>query len=270
MSEKSFPKLEKPFAKPERPFDCLLITRPLAEAQQLAALLADVPLKMVIQPAHEFKPVAIDRSEVARLQQSVASKPSPLLVFTSPRAVQFALMQIPLDLLAACQLAAIGPSTAGALQAVGLESIIQPSAGYTSEDLLQRFDEIPLRANQAWIVAAAGGRTALLEGLQQRGVGAGTLFAYERSAAPVSVENNRQLEQGGKILSLWSGENAIKQLAASLSARAWQHVCAGEWLVVSQRLAATAAAFQPAAVHMSPGPGNEDLATAIRKICPSA
>lgn len=258
---------EKPFAMLAKSFDCLLITRPLIEAQQLAGELADLPLKMVIQPAHEFRPVAIDSSEINRLQHSVRTKPSPLLVFTSPRAVQFALLQLPLSLLAACQWAAIGPSTAAALQAEGLKPIIQPSAGYTSEELLQRFDEIPLRANKAWIVAAAGGRTALLEGLRQRGISAEMLLAYERSAAPVAVENLYQLEQGGKILSLWSSENAMKQLAASLSASAWQQVCAGEWLVVSERLAGIAAAFQPASVHLSAGPGNEDLAKSIRRIC---
>lgn len=251
-------------------FDLLLITRPLAEAQQLALQLADLPLKMVIQPAHEFKAATINSVKLERLQQSVTAKPSPLLVFTSPRAVQFALLQLPAELLAACQLAAIGPASAVALQAAGLESVIQASSGYTSEDLLQRLDETPLKADKAWIVAAAGGRSALLEGLQQRGIDAEPLLVYRRSAAPVSVENIRQLQQGGKILSLWSGENAMKQLAASLSASAWQHVCAGEWLVVSQRLAEVAAAFQPAAVHLSGGPGNEQLATAIRRICLTA
>lgn len=251
-------------------FASLLITRPLAEAQQLASQLADLPLKMVIQPAHEFKPVALGGREMDRLLHSVNLSPAPLLIFTSPRAVQFALLQLPVDLLAACQLAAIGPSTAAALQAMGLESIIQSSAGYTSEDLLQTLDEILLQARQAWIVAASGGRTALLEGLQQRGISSEMLIVYERSAAPVVAENQRQLEQSGKILSLWSGENAIKQLAASLSESAWQRVCAGEWLVVSQRLAGIAAAFKPAAIHLSAGPGNEELAKAIRNICRSA
>ncbi len=251
----------------EIPFNCLLITRPLAEAQQLARQLADLPLKVVVQPAHDFNAITLDSEDFDGLRKAVGIKPAPLLVFTSPRAVQFALLQLPLNLLAACQLAAIGPSTASALQANGLESIIQSSSGYTSEDLLRCFNVIRLRANRAWIVAAAGGRTALIEGLQHRDVEAKMLFVYERSAAAVVAENLRQLEQGGKILSLWSGENAMKQLAASLSKSAWQHVCAGEWLVISQRLAEIAAAFKPAAVHLSAGPGNEELATAIRKIC---
>ncbi len=144
-------------------FDLLLITRPLAEAQQLALQLADLPLKMVIQPAHEFKAATINSVKLERLQQSVTAKPSPLLVFTSPRAVQFALLQLPAELLAACQLAAIGPASAVALQAAGLESVIQASSGYTSEDLLQRLDETPLKADKAWIVAAAGGRSSRVE-----------------------------------------------------------------------------------------------------------
>jgi len=247
-------------------FDCLLITRPLAEAEQLAGRLVDLPLKVVIQPAHEFTSAAMSSIELERLQQAFAAKNPPLLVFTSPRAVQFALPQLPKKWLAACQLAAIGPATAAALQAEGFQARIQATSGYTSEDLLQRLDEFPLQADTAWIVAATGGRNALQEGLLQRGIKAALLLAYTRTAAPVSAENMRQLEQCSRILSLWSGENAMKQMAASLSARAWQHVCAGEWLVVSQRLAEIAAAFQPAVVHLASGPGNEELATAIRRI----
>ncbi len=248
-------------------FDYLLITRPLAEAEELAGQLAELPLKIAIQPAHEFGEVRISTAQIAALTQAKNSKTTPLLVFTSPRAVQFALQQLSQDLLAASQLAAIGPATASVLLAAGLGPVIQSEAGYTSEDLLRRLDEIPLQARQAWIIAAAGGRTALLQGLQQRGLAAEMLLVYERRAALISAQNIHKLEQSGKILSVWTSAESIKLLSAGISASAWQQVCAGEWLVVSERLAEIAAASKPAAVHLSTGPANAELAMAIRKLC---
>jgi uroporphyrinogen-III synthase len=105
-----------------------------------------------------------------------------LLVFTSTRAVQFALQQLPLPLLRSCRLAAIGPATAAALQDAGLEEVLLPETGYRSEDLLQTLEARNVPSRQAWIVAAAGGRQTLLEGLRQRGLDARMLPASTDSA----------------------------------------------------------------------------------------
>jgi uroporphyrinogen-III synthase len=249
----------------ESRFDCLLITRPQAEAENLAAQLGDLGLSIVIQPAHEFAAVQVSTAVLADLQQATHSGLAPLLVFTSTRAVHFALQQLPLECLSACQLAAIGPATALALQQAGFEDVIQPENGYTSEDLLRTLDRSSVRARQGWIVAAEGGREALLRGLQQRGVAAGKMLVYKRGPAPITGSTSGQLDQSKRILSVWTSADAIKQLAQGLSATAWQRVCAGHWLVVSQRLAGVAAELA-ADVSVSAGPGNADLAGSVRQL----
>jgi uroporphyrinogen-III synthase len=248
------------------PIDCLLITRPQPEANELADQLADLGLNTVIQPAHEFTSVPLGDAVLGAFQTASGAGPAPLVIFTSTRAVYFALQQIPADQLAACQLAAIGPATARALEQSGLGSVIQPDQGYTSEDLLRTLDESSVQALTGWIVAAEGGRDALLRGLRLRGITAGWLLVYERQAATILAETVRQLEQSTRILSVWTSADAMQKLARGLSARAWQQVCAGHWLVVSQRLA-DIAPDTAASVLVSKGPGNIDLAHSIRQLC---
>ncbi len=248
-------------------FDCLLITRPRAEADDLAGRLGDLDLPVVIQPAFRFTAVKMAAAEFQALQRAAMAEPPPLLIFTSTRAVEFALPQLPFQLLQACRLAAIGPATAAALQQAGLHSILQADAGYTSEDLLRSLGEAGIHPAQAWIINAAGGRQTLLQGLQQDRVDARELHVYERQPAAVAAANNDRLQQSVQILSVWTSANSMKQLASGLSAAGWRQVCAGEWLVVSPRLAELAAEFQPAAVQVSAAPGNAELAHWVRKRC---
>jgi uroporphyrinogen-III synthase len=248
-------------------FDCLLITRPQAEAEDLAARLSLLDIDVVLQPAHEFSRADISTAELEGIASAAATVPQPLLVFTSTRAVQFALQQLPLPLLQSCRLAAIGQATAAALQDAGLEEVLLPESGYRSEDLLQTLDAKNVAAQQAWIVAAAGGRQALLEGLRQRGLDARMLLVYRRQPAPVPEGNQQALQQSRKVLSVWTSADAMQQLSRGLSPAAWRQVCAGEWLVISQRLARSAEALCATVVHQAAGPGNTELAAAIREIC---
>ncbi len=246
--------------------DCLLITRPHAEAAELAERLCDLDLNVVMQPAHEFAAVPLSAAIIIAFINAVRTGPAPLVIFTSTRAVNFGLQQLPRNQLAECQLAVIGPATAAALQQAGFHAVIQPDNGYTSEALLRKFDETCVQTQTAWIVAAEGGRDALFLGLQQRGVSAARMLVYERQAASISTAAERQLEQSAQVLSVWTSADAMHRLASGLSAAAWKQVCAGHWLVVSQRLADLAAGFA-ADVHISAGPGNADLAQAIRRLC---
>jgi uroporphyrinogen-III synthase len=256
---------------PDARFDGLLITRPQPEAAELAARLADLDLLAVTQPAFTFAAVELAAAKKAHLQRAITTGDQtgqlPLLVFTSTRAVEFALPQLSRDLLRAGKLAAIGPATAAALQAAGLGSVLQPEEGYTSEDLLASLSGPGERPLQAFIFAAQGGRKALLDGLQQSGAKVHELFVYSRQPAAVNKENIALLNQSQRILSVWTSANAMQQLASSLPAVAWRKVCAGEWLVVSPRLAEKATAFGAARVHECNGPGNAELEACVRKLC---
>lgn len=247
---------------------CLLITRPPEEGRELARLVGDMDLRCVLLPAHEFVAVQPARDELAQLETAAASANPPLVIFTSTRAVKFGLMQLGTGLLQSCMLAAIGSATAAALQQAGFSEVLQPSDGFTSEDLLKSIASLPAqRLSEAWILAAEGGRTLLLTGLQDMGINSRMLMVYERRAAALPEEQLRQLQTCDRVISVWTSTDAMKLLSARLAPDAWKKICAGEWLVISQRLAEFASQFSPHGLHFSSGPANPALAAAIRQIC---
>ncbi|HET6564853.1 MAG TPA: hypothetical protein VFG52_05525, partial [Xanthomonadales bacterium] len=79
--------------------------------------------------------------------------------------------------------------------------------------------------------------------------------------------NQQRLQSSSRILSVWTSAEAMQQLSRALPATTWQRVRAGDWLVISQRLAGVAKNYHPAVVHQASGPGNTELAAAIEKIC---
>ncbi|HET6565506.1 MAG TPA: hypothetical protein VFG52_08845, partial [Xanthomonadales bacterium] len=68
-------------------FDCLLLTRPQPENEDLARQLAIPGLEMVLQPAHQFTQATVSDTERQAIQSRVNEGSPPLLVFTSTRSV---------------------------------------------------------------------------------------------------------------------------------------------------------------------------------------
>jgi uroporphyrinogen-III synthase len=246
----------------------IFLTRPRSEARDLAAMLSPLGLEIVIQPAFDFRELdaVIEQPDVfADLE---AGRMNPLLIFTSPRAVSFGLRQLPAGLTRTCQVAAIGPATARALEAEGVSVRVRPTAGYTSEALLQTLKEdssgfISLQRS-AIILAAPGGRKKLKQGLAELGWTAQMLMVYRRENAALDKQEISRLDKATGILSVWTSANGMKSLSQRLPPAVWFRLCQGEWLVISNRLKRLARAYGPNEIHLSSGPGNSDLFTAIR------
>lgn len=246
----------------------VFLTRPKSEARDLAAMLSPLGLEIVIQPAFDFRQLDVAVEQPELFPELEAGGVKPLLIFTSPRAVSFGLRQLPVGLTKTCQVAAIGPATTRALEAEGVSVRIQPAAGYTSEALLQTLGEdtsgfiSPNRS--ALILAAPGGRKKLAKGLEERGWATQMLMVYQRENAALDKQEISRLEKATGILSVWTSANGMKSLSQRLPPAVWFRLCQGEWLVISKRLKRLARAYGPNEIHLSPGPGNSDLFTAIR------
>lgn len=242
----------------------MLITRPRPEAERLAGLLASVGVDSIIQPAREFSKRSLGSSEVRDLN---ALREPLLLIFTSPRSVDFGLPQLPPALVAGAKIAAIGPATARALAAAGKRVDFEPEDGFTSEDLLETLAAQPApTGGVALLVCAPGGREVLLERLGECGWAARPLWVYERKSADIDPGTRQAIEDADSLLTVFTSDDAMNTLAHRLPPSAWYAVCRGEWLVISDRLRRLARAFGPAAVHVASGPRNADLATAIRSL----
>lgn len=249
-------------------FSHVLLTRPQAESEDLARMLAPMGIKTIIQPAQVFESREPDPDVLKRVD---AAPQGALLIFTSTRAVEYGLPHLSASMLSRARLGAIGPATVKALGAAGKRVDIEPSDGYTSEALLRAIvsgDQSNTGAapGMAFIVCAPGGRAALIDGLTGAGWDALPLWVYERRAASIDTAALEAIQEARRLLSVFTSDHAMQVLSQRLPPSAWFAICRGEWLVVSDRLRRLARAFGPAAVHLAGGPQNTDLATAIRSL----
>ena len=238
-------------------------------------MLAAMPAEIIILPAHTFLAVKLLPDQLGQLQ-AASAKPEPmLLIFTSPRAVEFGLSQIPMEVVRGARVAAIGRSTSALLEQAGIAVSIQPRQGYTSEDLIRELAQRPpvntaKEPVTAFILAAPGGRTLIKESLQSIGYSVQMLIVYESKPAELDLAAasaiERAIEQAQRILSLWTSASAMTALSERLPAHCWRKLCEGEWLVISERLAQLARSWNPAKIHTTRGPANEDIAAAVQAL----
>lgn len=246
----------------------VFLTRPQAQAEELAVLLAALGLEAVIQPAFSYSRLDAAEKQSAELDLMGASGAAGLILFTSPRAVSFGLPQIPVGALSRCRVAAIGPATARALADAGVRVSVTPANGYTSEALLATLEAegsgLYVGEPRAFIIAAPGGRNALANGLSRLGWATSTILAYKPEPAALDKGALKRLENADGLLSVWTSANAMNALSQRMPPAAWFRVCQGDWLVISERLQRLARAYGPAEIFLSGGPGNASILTAVR------
>ena len=240
------------------------MTRPQPEADRLATRLKNFGIETIVQPAQEFRAREISASEM----EDIAAMSAPfLLIFSSPRAVEFGLPQLPASVTSGARYAAIGPATARALAAAGRPASVQPQQGYTSEALLAELaGQAVAESASALLICAPGGRQVLLEQLIESGWNARNAWVYERLPVEISSETLESIRNAGRLLTVFTSGEAMNAMSQRMPPSAWYSVCRGEWLVISGRLQRLARAFGPADVHLAKGPGNADLVTTIRNI----
>lgn len=246
----------------------VLLTRPRPESEALAALLEPLGPQPVILPAFEYQGqdiAAAQPGDVALLNRATEAD---LLVFTSPRAVQHGLPQVPSAVLARARVCAIGPSTARDLAAAGIRARVAPAGGYTSEALLDSLATDSNNASNAdaFIVAAPGGRGKLAEGLAELGWQVHMLWVYRADPAPLPAAEVERLRHARKVLSVWTSGNTLKALSQRLPTAAWYRVCQGPWVVISERLERLARAYGPERIECARGPDNAAIVAAVRAL----
>lgn len=241
----------------------ILITRPEPEAGQLAEALRDPAFgaraQPVVAPAFAFSACAPEPP--GPLQPGADP---PLLIFTSPRAVEHGLEAARGLLGDGARLAAVGPATAEWLERAGHAPRFAPQDGFGSEALL---DEIgsPQDARRAVILTAPGGRQALATGLERRGWQVETVHVYRRDELEPQPGAVHALEQAVRVLSPWTSAAAMAVMARRLSPLAWARVQSGTWLVSSDRLADAARRHFARDVQRLEGPSVDQILDGIRR-----
>ena len=249
-------------------FSHVLITRPRTEAEELAGMLKPLNIEGIVLPAYDFLACDVFPDQVSVMQNAARDQSSHLIVFTSPRAVQYGIRQVPAELLKQSRIAAMGPSTAQIIEEAGLTVSLHSEKAYATEGLLGALQlEGRVSATEprhAFILAAPGGRTRLKEGLAALGYKAHMLMVYERRPSELPGDSVAEIGNANSLLSVWTSANTMNSLAQRLPASTWLRMCHGEWLVISDRLRRLARAFSPGRIHLSAGPSNNEILNAIR------
>ena len=165
----------------------VLVTRPEAQADELVAAIEAAGGTAWRFPVMALEPR--DRNAFAADLADIGS--SDIVIFVSANAVRHGLAAVgaavaegdpPVTGAAAPKVAAIGPATAEALRAAGVEADIRPDGGFRSEHLLMHDAFEDVAGLRITIVRGEQGRELLAETLRHRGADVRHLSAY--SAAP--------------------------------------------------------------------------------------
>ncbi len=207
----------------------IVVTRPLAQAKDLADAIEAAGGQPLIFPLLEILPVDDTRELDAAIRHLDTAA---LAIFISPNAVDHALTAIlrqrpwPTDL----QAAAVGPGTVKALAGYGIDNCLLPSGRYDSEALLAlpEFAAAQVAGKRVILFRGDGGRELLADTLCERGATVECVTSYLR----------RGPGQDFAALSTAWAEARLDAIALS-SSEALRHLVAGLGTVDRAHLAAT-------------------------------
>jgi len=249
----------------------VVITRPAAQAQDLAARINACGRQAVLFPLLCIAPIA----DSAPLQAALAQLPRyALVVFVSPNAIDAAfehLQQWP----SSVPIGIVGEGSRVALQRHGVDhsnaSIFAPAphARMDSEALFQALDLSRLRGKRVLIVRGQAGRDFLSEMLSAAQVEVEHVCAYQRLVPSLTPAMTQQLQALLKVDSEWivtSSEalrNLIQLTMDALGASAVAKIQQQRIVVSHHRIAETAQSLGFSCVTMS-GSGDERLIAALQ------
>lgn len=163
----------------------ILITRPEAQAGELAAAVEAHGGRPILFPVMEIEPrhpeqVAADEN---RLESPDIS------IFVSANAVRYGLPYA-----ADSVICAIGPATAAAITESGYPKVIRAASGFDSEHLLAELESRDVSGQTVRIIRGEGGREVLAETLRSRGARVDYLEVYARRQPDYSAARIEQLQ----------------------------------------------------------------------------
>lgn len=164
---------------------------------------------------------------------------APLVVFTSPAAVRFAMHLLPLRVPAGAEWLAVGSGTRQALRRAGADAVAP--ARMDTEGLLGLPQLGQVAGLRIGLVSAPGGRGELAPELVRRGAQVERADVYERVpiAVPARTVETLQHMDGPAWLALSSGE-ALETILHALPAQARPALLRADVAAASDRLAAIA------------------------------
>ena len=172
----------------------VLVTRPGDRGLELCDIIENSGAVTTYFPTANIHEVKVD-SKTKRTLRSLDS--IHWVIFVSRNAVTYGVEQLPKKLLETANIAAIGISTAEAIEKHGFNVSLCPESSFTTEAFLEEPLMEDVGNNNIVIVTGQGGRKLLQEELEERGAGCYRIEVYRRELpikaaqeVAVKVENN--------------------------------------------------------------------------------
>jgi len=248
----------------ERPLEGkrVLVTRPVAQAESLAARIREAGAKPVLFPTVAIEATPANsrlRADFNRLGDFA------LVIFVSVNAVRYGLARardsggIP----DGCSLVAVGRATAAELEKVSEGSALVPESGFDSEALLALPELQSLQGREVLIVRGVGGRALLGEVLGERGAQVRYAEVYRRALpTPRSLPRVNWKEiDAVTITSIEILDNLLMLAGPEGARRIKEFPC----VVISERIAAHAREVGFSVVRVSPSPGEDAIVGALSR-----
>lgn len=193
------------------------VTRARAQAGALARLLAEAGAEVVEVPVIEVQPLPETPVLDAALREPGRWD---LLVLTSPNGVEalgarLGALGMEPSALAGIPVAAVGPATAAACRALGLEPRHVPSRS-RAEALVEDLPEDAVRGRRVLVVRALEGREVLPQGLAARGARVTLAPAYRVALPEGAAEGTRALLSPGVDAVAFASGSAVRHLWEAL------------------------------------------------------
>jgi uroporphyrinogen III methyltransferase/synthase len=194
----------------------VVVTRPRSQAQAFAGLLEAAGARVLLVPTIAIEPPAswepLDRA-LDRIDDYRWA------VFTSVNGVQMARRRLDetgrgMDMFRRLRLAAIGPATAEALHAVGLEAEVVPEE-YVAEGLAAKLRALIQPGDRVLLARAALARDVLVSQLEAAGASVDEVPAYEtRPATEDAGPLRRELASGKVDVVTFTSSSTVRHFAA--------------------------------------------------------
>ncbi len=234
----------------------VLVTRPAQQAGALAQKVAAAGGEAFVFPALGIEPVAADQLADALAYLAGAD----IAIFISPNAAQFGMAAIRAHggLPGALRVFAVGPGTARALAAQGVEGAITPD-GQDSEALLALPHLQAVAGRRVVIVRGVGGRPLMADTLRARGADVRFMECYRRICPHADPAPLLARWQAGGIdaVTIASAET-LRNLAALLGEPGAPWLAATPLFAPHEKIAEAARRFGIAHVITTPG-GDDGL-----------
>ncbi len=167
----------------------VLVTRPGDRGLELCDIIQNAGAETTYFPTASIYPESVDSKSKRALR---ALDQVHWIIFVSRNAVTYGVDQLPKKLLENANLAAMGLSTAEAMEKAGLTVSLCPEESFTTESFLEEPLMDDVANNNIIIVTGKGGRKLLQDELEERGASCHRVEVYRRE---LPLKNAQEVAQ---------------------------------------------------------------------------